>query len=116
MNLLDTDIVIELLREKRFESASISVITLIEMLRGLEAEKGAQAKGLLEESFNVHGLDNKTVETYCIMYRTLRQQGGSVPDADLLIAATAISNNTTLRTRDQHFERLVEFGLKLASA
>jgi predicted nucleic acid-binding protein len=116
MNTLDTELVIELLREKRFEPASISTITLIEMLRGLETEKRTRAKQLLEESFNVRGIDNKTIETYCSIYRTLKQRGESVPDADLLIAATAISDNTTLRTRDQHFQRLVEFGLKLAMA
>jgi len=37
-----------------------------------------------------------------------------VPDADILIAAIAISNNRALRTRDKHFKELKEFGLKLA--
>ena len=38
----------------------------------------------------------------------------SIPDADLLIAAAAISENIVLKTGDKHFERLKEFGLKLA--
>jgi predicted nucleic acid-binding protein len=37
-----------------------------------------------------------------------------MPDADLLIAATAISHNTMLRTGDEHFARLVDLGLRLA--
>jgi predicted nucleic acid-binding protein len=114
MNLLDTDFVIRLLREKRFETGHISVFTLIEILRGLEDDKRLQVKGLVEESFTVEGLDNKTIQAYCNLYRRLKEQGASLPDADLLIAATAISHNAILRTSDQHFTRLADLGLKLA--
>jgi predicted nucleic acid-binding protein len=116
MNLFDTDAVIELLQEKRYEVGGISVVTLIEVLRGLEAEKRAQVKKLLEESFDVQSLDNEMIETYCTLYRKLKEEGRSIPDADLLIAATAMSKNMTLKTRDEHFERLEEFGLKLAQS
>jgi len=114
MNLLDTDIVIQLLHEKRFEAGGISVITLVEILRGLEDDKRSQVKGLLEESFTVERLDNRTVEEYCNLYRKLKEAGALVPDADLLIAATAISHNMTLRTGDEHFSRLADLGLRLA--
>lgn len=114
MNLLDTDAVIGLLREKRHEVGEISIISLIEVLRGLEAEKRTQTKKLLEESFNVQGLDNQTIETYCEIYRRLKQEGASIPDADLLVAATAMSRDMALRTSDEHFQRLRELGLKLA--
>ncbi|MBS7654760.1 type II toxin-antitoxin system VapC family toxin [Candidatus Bathyarchaeota archaeon] len=113
MILLDTDVVIELLREKRHEVGAISIITLIEVLRGLDAEKRARAKELLEESFSIQAIDNKVIETYCSLYRKLRSEGVQLPDADLLIAATAISNNMTLKTRDEHFERLKGHGLKI---
>ena len=114
MSLLDTDAVIELLHEERYEVGDISIITLIEVLRGLEAGKRTQVKRLLEESFNVQGLDNEIIETYCSLYRKLKEEGASIPDADLLVASTALSRNMTLRTGDEHFERLGEFGLKLA--
>jgi len=114
MNILDTDIILELLRERRHEIGAVSIITLIEMLRGLEARKRAEVKDLLEESFSVQSLDNETIETYCNLYGKLKNEGISIPDADLLIAATAICHNMTLKTRDKHFERLREFGLKLA--
>jgi predicted nucleic acid-binding protein len=39
MSLLDTDILIELLRERKHEIGAISIITLTEVLRELEAEK-----------------------------------------------------------------------------
>lgn len=116
MNILDTDKILALLREKRYEVGSISIVTLIEVLRGLEAKKRPKVKELLEESFNVLSIDNKVIETYCNMYRMLRKEGVSIPDADLLIAATAISHDMTLKTGDEHFERLRELGLKLAQA
>lgn len=113
MNLLDTDIIIELLRKKKHEAGAISVITLIEVLRGLNADKRAKIKELLEESFHVHALDNKVIEAYCHLYQKLKDEGASIPDADLLIAATAISAETTLESRDEHFERLKPLGLTL---
>ena len=116
MNLLDTDIILKMLRERRHEIGAISIITLIEVLRGLEDGKRPKVKGLLEESFDILSLDNEVIETYCDLYRKLKKEGISIPDADLLIAATAISRNITLKTRDEHFKRLRELGLKLVGA
>ena len=115
MNLLDTDIIIELLRKKEHEVGAISTISLIEVLRGLGAEKRAKAKELLEESFTIQVIDNTIIETYCSLYRELRKEGTQIPDADLLIAATAISNSMPLKTGDEHFERLTTYGLKVAT-
>jgi len=114
MNLLDTDIIIEMLRERRHEIGAISIIALIEILRELKDKKRRKAKKLLEESFNIENLDNRIIETYCSLYRKLKRDGVLIPDSDLLIAATAISKRMALKTRDKHFERLKELGLKLA--
>jgi len=116
MNLLDTDIIIEMLRERKHEVGAISIIALIEVLRGLEAKKRAKVKELLEESFNLLNLDNEVIETYCNLYHKLKKEGTLIPDADLLIAATAIRHNMTLKTKDEHFKRLKTLGLKLAEA
>jgi len=116
MNLLDTDMIIELLRERRHEVGAVSIITLTEVLRGLEAKKRARVKELLEESFTLQNLDNEVIETYCNLHQKLKKEGASLPDADLLIAATAISRNMTLKTGDEHFERLRKLGLKLTQA
>lgn len=116
MNLLDTGIIIELLRDRRHEAGAISTITLIEVLRGIEAKKRSRVKELLEESFNLLDLNNKVIETYCNLYQELREEGKSIPDADLLIAATAISHDIALKTKDEHFERLGKLGLKLTQA
>lgn len=113
MNLFDTDIIIEMLRERKHEFGAISIITLTEILRGVEARKRAKVKELLEESFNLINLNNEVIETYCSLYQKLKEEGTSIPDADLLIAATAISDRLTLKTKDEHFERLKHLGLKL---
>ncbi|MFP3985894.1 MAG: type II toxin-antitoxin system VapC family toxin [Candidatus Bathyarchaeia archaeon] len=115
MNLLDTHIIIELLRKRKHEVGAISTITLIEVLKGLDTEKRAKAKELLEESFNTRAIDNKTIETYCNLYQKLQKEENQTPDADLLIAATAISNNIALKTRDQHFQRLKTHGLEITT-
>ena len=114
MNLLDTDIIIEMLRQRRHEVGAISIITLTELLRGLEARKRAKVKELLEESFNLLNPDNEVIEPYCNIHQKLKGEGTPIPDADLLIAATAIGHNKTLKTKDEHFERLRHLGLKLA--
>jgi predicted nucleic acid-binding protein len=116
MNLLDTDTIIEMLRQKRHEIGAISTISLIEVLRGIEPKKRPKAKELLEESFNLLSIDNPVIETYCTLYGKLKNQGTPVPDADLLIAATAITHNIELKTKDAHFKRLEKLGLKLAKA
>ena len=114
MNLLDTGIVIDIMETNNYVQAIISSITLLEVLRGIEDKKRLHAKQLLEESFSVLNLDNSIIEAYCQIYRKLKNEGTLLPDADLLIAATAIAHGLTLETKDVHFLRLKPLGLKLA--
>ena len=113
MKLIDTSVLIDNLRRGRYEEGSISIITLIEVLRGIPSEKRDRAKQLLERSFDVLNIDNKVILKYCELYTSLKRRGLLIPDADLLIAATAIANNLTLVTKDKDFERIKELGLKL---
>lgn len=106
MNLLDTEIIIELLRKRRYKAGAISTITIIEVLRRIEARKRPRVKELLEESFKRLNIDNEVIETYCHLYQKLKEEGTPIPDADILVAATAISNNMALKTRDEYFKRL----------
>jgi tRNA(fMet)-specific endonuclease VapC len=112
MNLLDTGIVIDILENNNYSPAIISPITLLEVLRGIDDKKRPIAKQLLEESFTVLNLDSSIIEVYCKIYRKLKQEGNLLPDADLLIAATAIAHDLTLETKDAHFVRLKSLGLK----
>jgi tRNA(fMet)-specific endonuclease VapC len=88
-------------------------MTLLEVLRGVHDKKRLQVRQLLEESYSILNLDNSIIEAYCRMYRKLKEEGNLLPDADLIIAATAIAHNLILETNDSHFLRLKTFGLKL---
>lgn len=72
----------------------------MEVLRGVKSEKRTEVKELLEESFFFINLNNKIVETYCRLYQKLKESGMLIPDADLLLAATAIAQDLTLETRN----------------
>jgi predicted nucleic acid-binding protein len=74
MKLLDTNTLIERLKEQRYEPNAISIITLIEVLRGLDDKKRGLVKQLLEESFEVKGLDNETIQTHCRVYQKLKKK------------------------------------------
>ena len=113
MKLIDTSVLIDDLRRGVYEEVSISIITLIEVLRGISSKKRKKVKQLLEKCFEIINIDNNVVLKYCELYTLLKQRGQLIPEADLLIAATAISNNLILVTKDRDFERLKELGLKL---
>ena len=114
--MLDTDILVEGLRG-RLEfpedlTYSISVITLYEVLRGFKDPY--LAKYTLETRLKVYDLSNPVLLTAANIYRTLKERGNIPPEADLLIASTAITYNVPLWTRNyRHFSRFEEFGLKL---
>ena len=113
MILLDTGVVIDNLDQDNYMSAAISTITILEILRGIEDKKRFSTKQLLKESYTVLNLDDEIIEKYCYIYQNLKEKGNLLPDADLLIAATAIAHDLTLETKDAHFQRLKSFGLKL---
>ncbi len=113
MNLIDTDVVIDNMEKDSYSPAAISTITLIEVLRGVDDKRRHQTMQLLKESFSVLNLDDNVIEAYCHIYRALKEKGNLLPDADLLIAATAIAYDLALETNDTHFQRLKALGLKL---
>jgi len=91
MNLLDTDIVIRALTEEGTRDCC-------------DLDHNADRGFKRTKSFDVLALDSSMIENYCRLYQKLRGEGVALPDADLLIAATAISVNMTLESRDEHFE------------
>lgn len=113
MSLIDTGVVIDNLAKDNYCPAAISAITLMEVLRGFDDKKRQQMTELLTESFSILNINKKIIETYCKIYRRLKQEGNLLPDADLIIAATAIVNDLTLETNDAHFQRLKALGLKI---
>lgn len=115
MNLVDTDILIEYFKKKEIEKLSgnaISIITLIEFLRGAKDPK--TVKEILEDLFFVFNIDNEIIVKYTEIYRDLKTKGIAIDDADLIIASTSITKSVPLITRNlRHFERLRIYGLVL---
>ena len=85
----------------------------MEILRGIEDNKRLQVKQLLEESYSTINLDDSIIDAYCKIYHKLKEEGNLLPDADLIIAATAIAHDLVLETNDGDFQRLKALGLKL---
>jgi len=48
-------------------------------------------------------LDNEIILKYCELYDFLKKEGKLIPDADLIIAATALTYGEELITIDKHF-------------
>lgn len=116
MSLIDTSVAIDSLQYDVPRAGAISVITLIELLRGVAEEKRTILKTHLEDYYSVIGIDNETILEYCRLSHSLRANGETIPEADLIIAATAISRRLELETTDKHFSRLQSHGLKLRLA
>ena len=113
MKLVDTSILVDWLRRGELREGCISVITLIEILRGVPARKRREVKLALEEIYTIIPLDNEVIQEYCNLYEALKRRGIKISDADLLIAASAKAKNLTLVTADKGFERLRELGIKI---
>jgi hypothetical protein len=113
MNLLDTSTVIDRIRDGRTAPGAISAITLVEILRGVKPEKRAETKELIEQTYPILQMSNDVVLAYCELYDKIRKKGEQLPDADLLITATAMANGLPLETADDHFRRLEPYGLRL---
>lgn len=65
MKLFGTETIIGMMVSDKHEYGSISIITLIEFLRGVCDEKRNEVKRLLEESFEVVWFDNDIIPLYC---------------------------------------------------
>lgn len=115
MKLYDTNIVIDQLQKRELTTGKISIITLIQLLRGIPEEKRLTLKTSLEELYNVETLSNEIILEYCKLYTTLKIEGLLIPEADLLIAATTIANKDELVTIDFHFKRLEKHGLNTST-
>jgi predicted nucleic acid-binding protein len=114
MPVFDTSFVIDMLRgDREFSHGYISVITLLEVLRGVSGNKVLDVKRFMEESFEVIGLTNDVILAYHKLYVKLKSSGELIPDIDLLIGATAIALDEELYTHGTDFKALEKYGLKV---
>ena len=118
--LLDTDVLSGLMRKtptalSRARSyladhpqLTISLVTRFEILRGLKAKRAA-AQLAAFDSFcgnnEVLPITDAVIVRAADVYADLHGRGQLIPDADILIAATAIENGLTLATNN-----LADFG------
>jgi tRNA(fMet)-specific endonuclease VapC len=119
--LLDTNIISLLIRRdtatasaRQYRAAhsqfTISIITRFETLRGFKAS-GAAAKLAWFEKFcnlnKVLPLTDDIVVQASDIYADLYRRGSLIPDADILIAATALVNGLVMVTDNRkHFDRI----------
>jgi len=120
--LLDTDILSELLKQHPLvlqrvrtyladhERLAFSIITRYELLRGLKAKQALTQEAaftLLCQASLILPLTDQVVDRAATLYGELHRQGALLPDADLLIAATALEAQRILVTNNlAHFQRV----------
>ena len=106
--------------EELFTSGvGLSVISLAELYDGLVGSKNpdedVEALDLFLEAIDVVSLDDAACRVFGEERARLRGEGNLIGDMDILIGATAISNNLMLLTNNtRHFERMQ--GLSIVSA
>lgn len=126
--LLDTDTMSLLMRRDQrvvshaksyldhFPNLSFSAITRYEILRGLKAKKATVQLAAFEIFCDANEVVSVTDEIIIVasdIYADLYNKGNLVGDADILIAATAISQNLILATNNaRHFSRIVGLSLE----
>ncbi|MGH2594189.1 MAG: type II toxin-antitoxin system VapC family toxin [Anaerolineae bacterium] len=95
---------------------SVSLITFYEALRGLKFSRAVAKLETFErfaQTNEIVMLDIPICRVAADLHATLRGQGKLLPDADLLIAATALARGYTLITRNlKHFQRIPDLQLE----
>ena len=127
--LVDTDWAIDYLHKadrtvRRLEEllpdgVGMSVVSLAELYEGLARSRNpdadSEALRLFLEAVEVVPLDDAACRLFGAERARLREEGNLIGDMDILIGATAISNNLTLLTNNtRHFQRME--GLRIGSA
>ncbi len=124
---LDTDVVIELLRGDRKiirkikslekgTAISITGLTVYELYKGIvyigDEKRELEAENFMS-SVEILQMDLKAEKKAAEIYADLRKRGEILNDADLLIAATVMVNNSTLVTNNTgHFKRIKDLRLE----
>lgn len=122
LSLLDTDILSELFKgHKRVKSRAaeyirehgrltISHITKYEILKGLKAKKAQKQIDAFTKfcALNiVLTITDDVIVKAADIYASLKEHGALISDADILVAAIAITNNVVLITNNTtHFSRI----------
>ena len=120
--LLDTDTLSALMKKHDLATAqakayltahhqlTFSIITRYEILRGLKAKQATTQLAKFDQLCRVSEilpLTDAIIVRAADVYADLKQRGALIHDADILIAATAITHGMTLATNNEaHFKRI----------
>lgn len=126
--LLDTDILSELLKQHplviqrtrlylaEHDRLAFSIVTRYEILRGLRVKQATTQAAAFEalcQVCTILPLTDRVVDRAAALYADLYQRGALVPDADLLIAATALVAQRVLVTNNlAHFQRIPDLSIE----
>lgn len=93
-----------------FDLIEISIITYYEIIGGLMAKNALKQLNIFQDFVDqniVVPMTENSAKISAELYSTLRQQGNTVDDIDILIAGIAIDNDLTLITNNEnHFNRI----------
>lgn len=122
--LLDTDILSAIMRKdvvvipkaqaylNIYEQFTFSIITRYEILRGLKSKGAIQQLAAFDRFCDVNvilPLSDEAIVKASDIYAFLRLKGELIGDADILIAATALTNQICVVTNNlNHFQRIPE--------
>lgn len=116
--LLDTSILIEVLRRKdkssslfytlalTGETLAVSAVTVYEFRNGMTMINQELCERLLSRLI-ILPFDDETAKTASSIYRTLKRESKLIDTADILIAATALTHSIPFATLNvKHFQRI----------
>jgi tRNA(fMet)-specific endonuclease VapC len=123
----DSDTIVEILRRnsrshknlqnhlQQFGHLAISAVTLLEVERGLHVRQAAvqrEQMNLLRPYLIILSATEEVALLAADLYTSLRDSNQLLPDADLLVAATALLHDLTLATSNgRHFGRIAALRL-----
>lgn len=111
-SLLDTTLLIEILDYERHTELlendnSICVVSIYEFIR--HKKRSLENKLLLEGSFDVVQLANPVLLKASEIFRKLRENGVTVSENDIYIAAAAFTSGLALYTKDRDFLKIRKY-------
>ncbi len=126
--VIDTDLLIDLLRNQRQAAAFImelehkntllatTAVNIFELHYGAHksqaSEKNLQAINTLTTKLSILPLTAKAAKKAGHIYATLEQQGQSIGLRDTFIAAIALTRDYSIATRNQqHFNRIMDLNV-----
>ena len=119
---LDTSVLIDLLEKEPLSKIvelavrydlKISAVVYFEFMIGAYRVNRSDLRGLVNEYFDVLPVTREVADKAAYIESELMERGELLEARDVIIAATAITRNAMLLTKNKkHYQRLTRYGLK----